>query len=383
MALNPSRAVPDGSSAVTIALAGDVMLGRGIDQILPHPLPPRLHEDFAKSALLYVSLAEKRNGPLRRPTRYAQIWGDMIPDLASRRPDLRIVNLETAITRSEAFYSAKGIHYRMSPANVAVLREARIDCCILANNHVLDWGRDGLRDTLEALEGISVKSAGAGRNATEAAAPAVFALPGRGRVMVFAFVCPSSGVPADWAAASDRPGVHSLNIGNAAEVDHTLEHIASWRQPGDVIVASIHWGPNWGYEVTDAQRDFAHRLIAEGRVAVVHGHSSHHPKGVERYRNRVVLYGCGDLLNDYEGIGGYEDYRPDLVLLYLISIAPDGSCRSLEMLAYRVARFSLNRATPDDLLWLQRRMDRICAGLGSEVLLTMEGASGPSLRLGS
>lgn len=71
---------------------------------------------------------------------------------------------------------------------------------------------------------------------------------------------------------------------------------------GDITVVSVHWGSNWGYEVDDRQIDFAHRLIDEG-VDVVHGHSSHHPRPIEVYREKLILYGCGDTVDDYEGTG--------------------------------------------------------------------------------
>lgn len=137
-----STQIPVANAPVTrFTLTGDVMLGRGIDQILPHPSPAILHEPFAKSALLYVSLAEKRNGAVPRPVPYSYVWGDAIEDLAIRGPDLRIINLETAITKAWTPAPLKGIHYRMNPANLPVLQAAGIDCCVLANNHVLDWGR--------------------------------------------------------------------------------------------------------------------------------------------------------------------------------------------------------------------------------------------------
>lgn len=365
----------------TIALAGDVMLGRGIDQILPHPSPDILYEGYAKSALLYVSLAEKRNGAVPRPVPYDYVWGDMIADLASRNPDVRIVNLETAVTRSGAYAASKGIHYRLNPANLPVLHAAGIDCCVLANNHVLDWGQEGLLETLDALAVGNVKVAGAGRNDAEAEAPAILPVAGKGRVLVYAFGCPSSGVPMNWAATASRPGVRLLDVHHSGEVERIAGQIARDRQPGDIVIASIHWGPNWGYEVEDADQDFAHRLIDEAQVDVVHGHSSHHPKGIEFYRNRPILYGCGDLINDYEGISGEETYRPDLVLLTLLSIAADGACCGLEMLPYRLAQFRLNRADDMESKWLGDRMDRVCGEFGCRVTVETGADRSAALRV--
>lgn len=368
MTLAPFHDLADRPPVFKIALTGDVMLGRGIDQILLHPSPEILYEAYAKSALLYVSLAEKRNGAVQKPVSYDYVWGDMVADLAIHGPDVRIINLETAVTRSNTPSAIKGIHYRMNPANMEVLDAAGIDCCIVANNHVLDWGKDGLLETLDVLEAGNIKAAGAGRNDKEAEAPAILSVAGKGRVLLYAFACSSSGVPMNWAATDSRSGVRLLDIHDNSEVDRIAKQIRQDRQPGDIVIVSIHWGANWGYEVEDTDRDFAHRLINEAQVDVIHGHSSHHPKGIELCHGRPILYGCGDLINDYEGIGGEEIYRPDLVLLYLLSIAADGSCRSLEMLPYRLAHFRLNKASDQESKWLGDRMDRECALFGCRIV---------------
>jgi poly-gamma-glutamate synthesis protein (capsule biosynthesis protein) len=114
--------------------------------------------------------------------------------------------------------------------------------------------------------------------------------------------------------------------------------------------------------------------VDEADVDLVHGHSSHHPKGVEIYRGRVILYGCGDFLNDYEGIRGYEQYRDDLVLLYFATIDPsNGEIVRLEMTPLRLARFRLNRASQEEARWLQQTLQRECAKFGTRVEATAEG----------
>lgn len=154
-------------SALTLFLCGDVMTGRGIDQILPYPSNPRLYEDYLTSALDYVALAEERVGPIPRSTAFSYIWGDALEELDRVYPDARIINLETSITTSGE-PEPKGINYRMNPANAPCLTAAQIDCCVLANNHVLDWGVAGLHETLETLSANGLKSAGAGRDVVEA-----------------------------------------------------------------------------------------------------------------------------------------------------------------------------------------------------------------------
>ena len=109
------------SDSLTLCLAGDVMTGRGIDQVLPCPGAPQLHESYVRDARDYVTLAERRNGPVPRPVDFAYPWGDALEMVERHRPDAFIVNLETSITTSERFESDKGIHYRMHPDNVPCL----------------------------------------------------------------------------------------------------------------------------------------------------------------------------------------------------------------------------------------------------------------------
>lgn len=348
-------------------LCGDVMLGRGVDQILPHPGDPVLRESYVRDARTYVELAEQVNGPVPLPVDWSWPWGEALDILDDAAPDVRVVNVETSITRSDDFAPGKGVHYRMSPDNVAALSVVRPDVCVLANNHVLDFGQRGLLETLEVLSRAGHRSAGAGRDSAEAGAPAVVPVAGGGRVVVLAFGMPSSGVPPSWAATARRPGVDVVPRLSDAEADAVCRRLASVRQPSDVLVVSVHWGSNWGYEVEPDQIRFAHRLV-DGGVDVVHGHSSHHPRPVEVYRGKLVLYGCGDLVDDYEGISGHEEYRDDLRLLYLADVDPGtGELTALRMVPLQAQQMRLNRAAPADAAWLRAVLDSTSRQFGSRV----------------
>jgi poly-gamma-glutamate synthesis protein (capsule biosynthesis protein) len=357
------------NSVITLFMCGDVMTGRGIDQVLPHPGDPRLHESYVKDARDYVAIAEAANGPIPRPVGFAWIWGDALPELERAVPDLRLINLETAVTRSDA-WEAKGINYRMHPDNLPSLTAAGIDYCSLANNHVLDWGEGGLEETLTALDRAGIRHAGAGRSLVEAKAPAALALPGKGRVLVFSFGAASSGIPPSWAATADRPGVNLLPDLTERTVRRIGEEVHKVRQPGDIVVASLHWGGNWGYEIPREQTEFAHRLIDEAAVDLIHGHSSHHVKGLEVYQGKPVIYGCGDFLNDYEGISGYETYRDDLTLMYFVRMDPEtGGLIHLKMIPMQIRNFRLNRAPEADARWLAAVLTREGRKLGTQVEL--------------
>ncbi len=278
-----------------------------------------------------------------------------------------MINLETSVTTSDD-WQPKGINYRMHPANVACLTALGVDCCVLANNHVLDWGAAGLAETLSTLRRAGIATAGAGRSLAEAENPATLDLPGRGRVLVWAWGSTTSGIPRDWGAGTRRPGVALLPDLSAATGRRVGAAIRRVRQPGDLVVVSLHWGGNWGYAVPREQREFARILIEEAEVEIVFGHSSHHPKGIEVDQGRPILYGCGDFLNDYEGIGGYEEFRGDLVLAYLATLeAGSGRLVALEMAPFRTRRFRLERAAPEEADWLASTLSREGAPLGTRV----------------
>jgi poly-gamma-glutamate synthesis protein (capsule biosynthesis protein) len=362
------EAGPEGAvDELALFLCGDVMLGRGIDQILPAPCDPTLHESYIKDARDYVELAERRSGPIPRGVAPAYPWGDALELLATARPDARIINLETSITRSDDWDRDKGIHYRVSPENAACLATAQIDVCVLGNNHVLDWGEAGLLDTLATLDRLGIRSCGAGRDLDEAIRPAVLEVGDR-RIAVFSLACMDAGVPPWWAAGRDRPGVHlasELDDATARRVHHAIE---PWRRPDTTIVVSLHWGGNWGFDVSETHRRFAHRLIDAG-VHVVHGHSSHHVKGIELHHGHPILYGCGDLLTDYEGIQGHAAYRGDLGLLYLVTLDGAGVVTKLEMFPTRMHKLQLRRADAQETRWLAATLARCGRPFGTSVAI--------------
>ncbi|MFF5184347.1 CapA family protein [Streptomyces sp. NPDC000345] len=352
-----------GGGVVTLFLCGDVMLGRGVDQILAHPGSPRLREDWVEDAREYVRLTETVNGPVPAPVAPSWPWGEALRVLEESGPDVRVVNLETSVTRREGFAPGKAVHYRMHPANLPALTVARPDVCVLANNHVLDFGRPGLEETLGVLAGAGLRTAGAGRGPEEACAPAAVPVPGGGRVLVFALGARSGGVPPDWAATPGLAGVAYLPELSAATAAAVVRHVRRARRPGDLAVVSVHWGSNWGYHVPRDQIRFARALI-DGGVDLVHGHSSHHPRPVEVYRDRLVLHGCGDFIDDYEGISGYEEFRDDLRIAYLVRLAADtGRLAGLRMVPLRARRMRLEPAPEADRAWLRVTLDRISHGV--------------------
>ena len=358
-------------NAITIFLCGDVMTGRGIDQILAHPSDPAIYESYMKNARGYVKIAEEVNGPIDYPVSFSYVWGDALKELDRVAPDVRIINLETSVTKSNDYWKGKGINYRMHPENIPILTAAKIDVCSLANNHVLDWGYSGLRETLVSLTESNIKIVGAGRNLSEAQMPAVKMVPSKGRVVVFAFGFGTSGIPSSWGARGEKAGVYLLNdLGDKSLFD-IQKKVRQIKRTGDIVVVSIHWGTNWGYSIPRDQMVFAHRLIDQAGVDIIHGHSSHHVRAIEIYKDKLILYGCGDFINDYEGISGYEEFRADLSLMYFATVEPStGKLIGLQMTPTQIRRFKVIRASSVDTLWLKDTINREGTELGTKAKVT-------------
>ncbi|MFG1782005.1 CapA family protein [Rhodococcus oryzae] len=361
------------AETITLFLAGDVMTGRGVDQILPCPGSPALRERCVRDAREYVSLAERVNGAIAAPVDYDWPWGAALKVLEESGPDLRVINLETAVTTSDD-YAPKGINYRMHPSNVGVLTAADVDVCVLANNHILDFGVRGLEETLRTLRRAGIRHAGAGRTARQAWAP-VAVHTAAGRVLIWSMGAESAGVSPRDTARGGRPGLALLADMSNSGADAVINRMLRARREGDLVVASVHWGSNWGFGVPGAQVRFAHRLV-DGGVDIVHGHSSHHPRPVEIYRGRPILYGCGDLINDYEGIGGYERFRDDLRPLYLVTLdAGTHELRELRIVPMQSRRMRLRGACTADTEWLRGVLD----GLGRDFGTRVDAAGGGAL----
>lgn len=354
-------------TSIKLFLAGDVMTGRGIDQALKYSVEPVLYESYVKDARDYLFLAERESGRLNLPVSYRYIWGDALKVWKQQDPHLKVVNLETSITTNDEPWPRKGIHYRMHPKNVELFTLAGVDHVSLANNHVLDWGRVGLAETLKTLEESKIAFSGAGNDEAKALKPSVLYAEGT-RVLVYSYGSPGSGIPQSWAAKNDRSGVNFLPDFSEQQIKNILKQISSYNKEGDIVIFSIHWGSNWGYDIPTSHRRFAHELIEKAGVDVIFGHSSHHPMGMEVYQNKLIIYGAGDFINDYEGISGHEKYRGELSLMYFPYLDPDtGDLVTLKMVPMQIRKLSLHRASKKDAVWLQEVLDKESKKFGVEI----------------
>lgn len=308
------------SEALRLALLGDCMFGRLVNEALEHEAP-----EFP--------------------------WGDTLPLLGAA--DWRFCNLECVIADGGAPWSAypKAFHFRSAAKNVAVLGAARIDAVSLANNHVLDYGYDALLEMLEILDGAKILHAGAGRNFEEAARTATAVVRGR-KLGLLAF---TDNEP-EWEATTDRPGIFYVPVEpgdpRAAQL---LDIVRASAAAVDLLIVSAHWGPNWDYATPKEHVGFAHALVEAG-AGVVIGHSSHVFRGVEFYRDRPIIYGAGNFIDDY---AVDEVERNDESFVFMLETG-NGIPRGLRLHPTVIRNFRARQASRTEGKRISTKMRQLC-----------------------
>jgi poly-gamma-glutamate capsule biosynthesis protein CapA/YwtB (metallophosphatase superfamily) len=289
---------------------GDVMLGRLIDQLFP------THVDEPSEARIIDSV--RRSTPSLRDYSSESPWGNTLNVL--QLGALNVANLETSVTTHPVPWPDKVFNYRMHPANISALKVAGRTYVSLANNHTLDFGVEGLVETVETLSANDIRFAGAGHSAAEAQRPANVPLilwrgfesyPSNHSVDIFS----ASDHPRDWSSV---PSFHLIDYTSQTKA-RLKELITSEnaQSQSSLKIFSVHWGPNYSWQPSAEIRELAHFLIDECGIDIVHGHSSHHVQGIDRYGGKLIIYGCGDFVDDYAITPGY---RNDLSAIWQVAV---------------------------------------------------------------
>jgi poly-gamma-glutamate capsule biosynthesis protein CapA/YwtB (metallophosphatase superfamily) len=315
---------------ITLALVGDVMLGRKVNE-----------------ALHTVSSE--------------QPWGDVLPLLISA--DLRIVNLECALTDHKRPWTRtpKVFHFRADSSAIEVLKAARVDVCSLANNHTLDFEERGLLDTMKHLQAAGIWYAGAGRDREEAARPALLAARRADRTSRVALLAFTDNEP-PFAAGSDRPGTNYLPVSSESNVLREVDAaVTAAREAGaETVVFSNHWGPNMVQRPNTLFRRFARAVMDRG-VDVYYGHSAHIFQGVEIYGGKPILYDTGDFIDDY---AVHPKLRNDWSFLFKVSL--EGSeFRRLELFPVTLHYMRVQLAKGKEREAILDRMERLSGEMGT------------------
>lgn len=297
---------------VLIALTGDVMIGRTVDE--------------------HLSTV---------PSSY--IWGDTLPLL--KKADITLINLEAALTTS-THKVPKVFNFKAAPEKVQSLQDAHVTVCNIANNHILDFDVQGLKETLQVLDKAGIQHVGAGNNEAQAKSPVIL----KKNNVIIGFLGCTDNEP-DWKATSSSPGVFFLDVGDMKAIE---EEILALRPKVDVLILSIHWGPNMRERPPKSFREFAHQLIDKG-VDIIHGHSAHIFQGIEAYKNGLILYDTGDFVDDY-----YVDplLRNDRSFLFFIELDKKGFV-SLFCIPTLISDYRVNLAKGKDALETIKRMEHL------------------------
>lgn len=329
----------------TITLLGDIMLGRLIDQLLPY------HVDECEEA--------KHAASFRKSYKHLQDydtespWGNSLDFL--RKSDLVLGNLETAATTCAKKWPNKVFNYRMHPANVACLKAAKIAYVSLANNHTLDFCREGLHETIEVLESSGIAYAGAGRTVEEATRPGILrlnpSLTASGEtqpeheIHLFSY----SDHPDDWKSVPEFNLIRYDSASKAKLKEQLTKDYTKVPSTPALKIVSVHWGPNYSWNPDEDIRALAHFLIDSCGVDLIQGHSSHHVQGAEVYKGKLIIYGCGDFVDDY---AVNPQFRNDLSAAWNVHVVglSDGRAvlKRLEIFPNRISKFQANLLSRTD-----------------------------------
>lgn len=314
---------------VTIAIAGDVMLGRLVNETI--------HQKG-----------------------FAHPWGEIVPAL--RKVDLFLINLECALTAETRPWQDgeyKTFYFRAEPSAVETLKAGRVDFASVANNHICDFGTDGLLETLAILDRADIAHAGAGESLAVAREPARLNVNGF-RINVVAF----SDHPRGWAATPTSPGFNYTPVSVDAEDFRIVEStLAAARQDADLVIFSIHWGPNMRERPTEKFRAFARKVVGSG-ADIFWGHSAHLIQGIDVHEGKLILYDTGDFVDDY---AIDPMLRNDLSALFLVRIAPPNHVEGIELVPVQIEDMQVNLAAGQERDWVNQRLKQLCDEMGTEL----------------
>lgn len=328
------RATMEESADATIGFGGDAMLGRSVND-------------------RWVGRDE------------AGVWDGLISRLQSL--DGFVCNLECCISAGGERWPDKVYYFRANPGfAVPALEAAGTGAVSLANNHALDFGPAALSDTLGHLDDAGIGAAGAGKTRQDALAPTVVDV---GDVTVATVAFTDQFRP--YRAGVDTPGTAYLPLDRTQSTTREVVRESLQRAEEtapDLVVASLHWGPNWVVAPDRTQRRFARWLVDEG-VDVVHGHSAHVLQGVETYRGRPILYDTADIVDDYVV---KEDLHNDRSGLFELVIE-GGTFAGVRVVPVEIADEAVGPASGTAAKWVRDRLRTLSGEFGTRIERAGEG----------
>ena len=310
-------------NTIIIGITGDVMIGRGVD----------------------MAISDKG---------YNYPWGNLL--FLLKNTDINIINLETTLTNSNKEV-LKTFNFKATPDKIKTLTEAFITIANLANNHVLDFSEEGLRETIQTLNIAGIKYAGAGMNEKEAGRPVIITKKNI-TIGLLGFTDNEPG----WKAGPFISGINYIDISRKDDRNKALTNIEQLRKETDIVIVSIHWGPNMKEEPGRHVIDFAHEMIVAG-ADIIHGHSAHNFQGIEVYNHKLILYDTGDFIDDY-----VVDplLKNDHSFFFRVEVSKKGATK-LELVPVMISNYQVNLAMGEEYKWSIKRMQNLSAKFGTKV----------------
>jgi poly-gamma-glutamate synthesis protein (capsule biosynthesis protein) len=204
--------------------------------------------------------------------------------------DLRFCNLECPVARGGTAIT-KRYSFRADPALAAqALRAGKIDIVSLANNHTYDYGRDGLRETIDNMSALHIAAPGAGRGRAGAIAPRLITCHGlKIAIVAYTWWVPEGYLPADNTVC---PAI--------GDEETLAKELKAAKVGADLLIVSMHWGRKYSPTATNAQRRLAHLVIKAGADLILGSHP-HVAEPIEIYHGRPIIYSLGNCLFDRSG----------------------------------------------------------------------------------
>jgi poly-gamma-glutamate synthesis protein (capsule biosynthesis protein) len=308
---------------LTIGFTGDVMIGRQVDKVI----------------------SDKG---------YAYPWGNLLPAL--KATDINIINLETTFTYSSRKVF-KVFNFKASPDKVETLSLAKIAITNLANNHILDFSEEGLAETITTLNAARIKHVGAGMSSEEAEKPEIIF---KNNVRL-GIIGVTDNEPT-WKAGKEHCGTYHITVSNKADRNRLLYSIGSLKSETDLLIVSIHWGPNMRERPSSLFIDFAHQMIDHG-ADIIHGHSAHIFQAIEVYRRKIILYDTGDFVDDYIV---HKDVRNDLSFFFMARVNKN-AVEKLSLFPVLISNYQVNFADNEEYKWCMARMQKLAQQFGTTI----------------
>lgn len=363
-----------------ILFAGDVMLGRLVNKVLAN-------------------------------AQFTYVWGDTIDII--KRADFSLINLECPVSSKGKEWNKtfKVFHFRANLDAIQVLNSASIDYVSLANNHILDYDIEGLLDTLDILDKNNISHSGAGRNLKEAVKPAIIEKKLKPKpsnnhdsyynvdneevnnndsknTIRIGLISLTDNEP-EWEAKYDLPGINYIptTLDPDTYYYRLQNYIENTKKQSDLVIVSSHVGPHFRETPSTKYVNFAHKIIDFG-ADIYWGHSNHMPQGIELYKhndnNKIILYDCGDFIDDY---AIDSNYRNDLSFIFLLHFLMDKNYKlsdnnsnngnillqnsMIELIPTKISNFMVNTIPVDDndADLIIKRMAKRCSFLGTKYFI--------------